>query len=440
MNPADRYGEVLEKLASSSVRETPPREGGISELALQARIYAGEFGLGWQGEDGETVEVVHFGAWNREPGPDFCGAKVLINGVEKIGEIEVDPDVRDWENHGHARNENYNNVVLHLFFRRGPRRFFTRTADNRAVVQVALAAPGGTVPPAPAPDSPLGENAARQLIEAAAQFRFRRKAERFQRSQRLCGHEEALFQAIATGLGYKNNKIPFLLVAQRAGLARAAAPQGEALLFGLAGFLRAEDFSNGDDEARTYLRDLWENWWALRAGESRLVLAEAAWKFSAVRPANHPHRRMGALAAVARSFRRIAKSSDPADFVNVLTSLEHAFWSVHYNLACERLPRATALIGEDRARELLINALLPSLPEGKAWEILQNLDGPSPSSRVRKALAWICGSEPPPFLRRAVLQQGLLQMYEDFFPCGAGEIWAQYSGGRARESLPPVGD
>jgi hypothetical protein len=436
MNPADRYRRVLEKLAVPSLRETAPRGAGLSELALQARIYAGEFGLCWRGEDGETVEVVHFGAWNREPGPDFCGAKVIVDGVEKTGEIEVDPDVRDWENHGHARNENYNTVVLHLFFRRGPRRFFTRTAENRVVVQVCLDTPGGVMRAPAAPDSPLEEDAARQLIEAAAQFRFRRKAERFQRSQLLCGREEALFQAIATGLGYKNNKIPFLLVAQRAGLGRAAAREGEALLFGLAGFLRAEDFASGDDEARNYLRDLWENWWAIRDGEARLVLDEAAWKFSAVRPANHPHRRMGALAAVSRSFRRIARSSDPADFVRVLTSLEHSFWSVHYNLACERLPRPAALIGIDRARELVINALLPSFAVERAWEILKDLEGPSPSSRVRKALAWICGCEPPHFLRRAMPQQGLLQMYEDFFPRGAGEIWAEYSRGPAL----PLGD
>ncbi|HEY5768415.1 MAG TPA: DUF2851 family protein, partial [Terrimicrobium sp.] len=55
----------------------------IPELELQARIFGGEFGVSWLGEDGENVEVLHFGIWNREPGPDFCGAQVLIDG-EKI--------------------------------------------------------------------------------------------------------------------------------------------------------------------------------------------------------------------------------------------------------------------------------------------------------------------------------------------------------------------
>lgn len=439
MKPADRYRELREGFTATTTRETPPREARLSELALQAQICGGEFGLSWRGEDGEAVEVIHFGSWNREPGPDFCGAKIVVDGVEKTGEIEIDPDVRDWENHGHARNENYNNVVLHLFQRRGPRRFFTRTLENRAVTQVCLAQVSASRPARPAmPGSVLEENSARVLVEAAAEFRFLRKAERFQRSRLLCGHDEALFQAVATGLGYKNNKIPFLLVAQRAGLARAAARDGEALLFGLAGFLKAEDFTRGDEEARGYLRALWEDWWAIRDGEARLVLADEAWKLAALRPANHPHRRMGALAAVAGSFRRLAKSPTPADFVKILGGLEHSYWNVHYSLACDRLPRPAALIGEDRARDLVINALLPSMPIEKGWEILKNLAGPSPSARVKKALAWICEGEPRAFLQSALHQQGLLQLHEDFFPRGAGEIWEEWAR-RPLESSPASG-
>jgi hypothetical protein len=429
MTPADRYRETLGALAAPAVREGPLPGERLSELELQARIYGGEFGVSWRGEDGEMVEVVHFGAWNREPGPDFCAARVRIDGVEHTGEIEVDPDVRDWENHGHSRNANYNHVVLHLFCRRGPRRFFTRTTENRAVTQVCLAPVSAARPRPPVPEQALDAASARTLIEAAAQFRFHRKAERFQRSRLLSGPDEALFQGIATGLGYKNNKIPFLLVAQRAGLTRAMARHGEALLFGLAGFLRADDFTRGDDDARRYLRELWESWWTIRDGEARLVLADSAWKFATVRPANHPHRRMGALAAVARSFRRLAKCQDPDDFEETLTALEHAYWSVHYSLTCDPLPRPAALIGAERAREITVNTFLPSLPLENAWRILKRLPGASPNVRVRKALDWICGSSAPEFLQSALLQQGLLQLHEDFFPRGAGEIWEAYSGG-----------
>jgi Protein of unknown function (DUF2851). len=435
MTPADRYRETLAAVGAPTVHEGPPSRERLSELELQARIYAGDCGIAWRGEDGETVEVVHFGSWNREPGPDFCGARVRIDGVEHTGDIEVDPDVRDWENHGHSRNPHYNRVVLHLFRRRGPRRFFTRTSDHRAVTQVCLPPAAAARPRAALPDRGLDGAAARTLIEAAAQFRFHRKAERFQRSVRLCGAGDALFQGIATGLGYKNNKIPFLLVAQRAGLDRAMARTGEALLFGLAGFLRAEDFTRGDEAARRYLRELWENWWTIRDGEARLILADSAWKFTAVRPANHPHRRMGALAAVARSFRRLARCKDPDDFEGILTGLGHGYWSFHYSVAGHPLPRPAALIGAERAREITVNTLLPSLPVADGWRLLRELPGAGPNERVRKALTWICGTAETDLLRSALHQQGLLQLHDDFFPRDAGEIWRAYA-----KSTGRVGD
>jgi hypothetical protein len=424
MTPADRYDALL-RAGTPRAAESPAR---WTELALQARIYAGEFGQVWTGEDGETVEVLHFGEWNREPGPDFCRARLRLGGVEVQGDIEVDPDVRDWENHHHGTNPAYNGVVLHLFFRKGPRRFFTRTSEHRGVTQVCLAggAPLRTVlPPA---TGPLDEAAARTLIAAAAEFRLRKKAARFESAARLGGRDEALFQMIATGLGYKNNKIPFLLVAQRVGLRRAARPDGEARLFGLAGFLAAEDFERGDDDARRYLRDLWETWWTLRVGEARLVLPADAWKMAAVRPTNHPHRRLGALAAVARAFPAVARAGDAAEFSRQLGALTHPFWNHQFNLACHRLARPAALIGPERRRDLVINAYLPSLPLSEGRDALAALPGPPPNERIRRAAEWIGGDRARELTRTALDQQGLLQLHEDFFPGGPQEIWDQFRG------------
>ncbi|HEY5812276.1 MAG TPA: DUF2851 family protein, partial [Terrimicrobiaceae bacterium] len=323
----------------------------VPELELQAKIFAGEFGLCWRGEDGERVEIVHFGIWNREPGPDFCQAQVLINTVLCTGDIEIDQDDRDWESHGHFRNTAYEKVVLHLFVRRGQRRFFTSTADNRAVTQVCLPLRKKSNPAAVEKAETLDESRSQRLIEAAASFRFRRKCEMFQRASRLRGQDEALFEAIAAAMGFKNNKIPFLLVAQRSSLTRARAADGEALLFGLSGFLKVVDFDRADQEARAYLRNLWEGWWVVCDRERRLVLPDNAWIFAAVRPVNHPHRRMGALAAAARSFASIRKAVNRArsdDFLAALSSLEHSFWQTHASLAGDRLRRTTSLVGSDR--------------------------------------------------------------------------------------------
>jgi Protein of unknown function (DUF2851) len=402
----------------------------LSELEMQARVFAGEFGVSWQGENGEKVEVVHFGIWNREPGPDFCRALVLIDGEKFAGDIEIDQDARDWETHGHSQNPAYENVVLHLFFRRGQRRFFTRTAQNKAVTQVCLPFRGESKCAASRHDGVLDEARATKLVEAAASFRLRRKCEVFQRAARLRGHEEALFEAVAAAMGFKNNKIPFLLVAQRSSLARAKMEDGEALLFGLAGFLSAGHFDLGDRDARGYLKRLWEQWWAVRDRERRLILPASAWTYSAVRPANHPHRRMGALAAAAHSFgpiRRAVEKGKAADFAAAFASLEHPFWEKHSSLAGDPLAKMTALVGDDRVVDLSINVFLPAQPFEAAWTHLCASAGPTPNGKILRSLEWLTGQARPAFFRSAMCQQGLLQLVEDFPHMSSLEVWHSFT-------------
>lgn len=404
-----------------------PAPGG--ELEMQAGFYRGDFGDAWRGTEGETIEVLHPGRWNREPGPDFCDARLRINGAEVSGDVEIDMQARDWEAHGHSVNPAYANVKLHVFFHAGAKRFFTRNHENLVVPQVLLQSRSARKKSAGDMDAQhrLESGEAKRLVREAARYRLHRKQAGFIRAARLVGSDEALFQALATGLGYKNNKLPFLLVAQRAGWDRARSAEGEALLFGLAGFLRAVDFDHGDEEERRYLGGVWRKWWPLRDAEARLILPGTAWKFAAVRPPNHPHRRMGALAAlvgVLPVLRQSIAAADYGAFIRGLSSLEHSYWGTRWNLSSAKLSRATALLGRDRAREIAINVLTAALPdEATAWRMLEGADACLPNRRVLDAAEWLCGSEGMD-LDTAVHQQGLLQLYEDFFPQDPSEIWS----------------
>src|SRR5258708_35589081 len=98
---ADRYGEML---AGCRVRERalflPLRTP--SELELQARWFAGDFGKNFVGATGDKIDIVQFGTWNRESGPDFCDAAIRLNGSEPVrGCIEIDLVDRNWDLHGH---------------------------------------------------------------------------------------------------------------------------------------------------------------------------------------------------------------------------------------------------------------------------------------------------------------------------------------------------
>lgn len=420
----DRYQNARRwshRLAESPTVRTP-------EIEIQARLFAGEYGTSWLTTAGQPVEILHFGQWNREAGPDFKGVTFRFGEEECEGDLEVDTDARDWERHGHSTNPAYDAVRLQLFVQAMSAASFARTSGHREVPQARLEI--GVLQPSPL--RPVTERVDREtalvMIEEAAEFRLRAKQSAHARAVALHGDETALFYALATGLGYKNNSIPFLLAAQRTGLRTAGGPDGEARLFGLAGFLQPREFDEADSATKDYLKPLWKKWWSHRDGLARLILPQGLWKFSGLRPANHPHRRLGALATAAARFSRLLaamRSGGKTGFADFFESLTHPYWDTHWNLSAARLDGKIALVGADRIRDLLINAYFPSLSLEKAREELGALRGGTASGRLKKASEWLVGSLDPQLMRTASRQQGLLQLHKDFGSLSALEAWGK---------------
>ena len=435
LSPADRYEQLR---AQACVQErslfVAPREA--SELELQARWFAGDFGRHFRSVDNQSVEIVQFGTWNREAGPDFHGAAIRVgDGAVQRGSIEFDLTDRSWETHGHALNPAFEDTVLHVFVRTGDSTFFSRTRAHRNVpqvrvdpaalpenlaAQVPLAQPGRCQ--APLRDLPVPRVAT--VLEAAAQYRLRRKASRLRRMIESHGADEVLFQELAAALGYKQNKLPFTLLAQRLPLGtwRDSPASAEAILFGLAGFLEAPDLSVFPDAARAYVRGLWDNWWPHRDGYQRLVLPRALWQLSGARPLNHPQRRLAALAQIAAqwpAFRQCFEQRPPAAALRkFLLGLRHPFWDHHYTLASAPAAQEMALVGDSRVAEILANVGFPFLlAQGvEVWEDYARLPARLSNRRLETAATRLFGGKPlgQRFLRQVAQQQGLLQIYEDF--------------------------
>ena len=424
MTAASAYRDALRLREVCRVRETPGESG---ELAWQARWFSGACGREFTTTGGRRAVIADFGEWNREAGPDFVRCTVSIDGRVKRGAIEVDLAASGWEQHGHAVNPDYENVVLHVVVRRPSQVHFPRTAGQREVAQVCLAdhAPAepewAAAPPArPGPCSgPLRlMSPARltELLEVAARRRFERKGAALSTMIRARGTDAALYEALAIALGYKANKLPFQLLAQRVPLTIAAKPHGEALLFGLAGFLERPEPPRGPARAET--ASLWAAWWKRRAGCTAAILPRSSWKLAGIRPANHPLRRLGALAAIARNWRAVRaaiESADPSRLESVLGGLEHPFWSFHTSWTSPRRPAPLALLGKDRIREIFANVALPhALARGLEPDWRAIPCGP-PNATERVAAARLFGGGVPSSLpRRLFVQQGLLQVYADF--------------------------
>src|SRR2546423_3400422 len=287
MNSINRYDEMREQTSRVGERPLIALPKIPNEFELQARWVAGEFGRRFRTLAGEAVEIVQFGFWNREAGPDFQDAVIRIgDGPTLRGTIEIDLLDRNWELHGHATNPAFDDAILHVFVERSGVEFFARTSTHRNVPQVQLDlaslrdAAIGTVPLAHAGRcvAPLRNLAAERItsiLEGAAKFRLQQKANRLRQRIEAHGRDEVLFQTMAEALGYKQNRLPFTLLTQRLPVTflRKHRVDSEALLFGIPGFLDAPDWEAVRKSTRTSLLLLWDRWWKYREQFSRLVLA-----------------------------------------------------------------------------------------------------------------------------------------------------------------------
>ncbi len=444
MELAHRYSALL-TAPDGMLREAPAEglDGDKSELELQAHWFAGDFGANFlTATNGERVEIVQFGVWNHEAGPDFTAAAVRFPdrpGAPVLrGSVELDTSAEDWERHGHGANPAFDGVILHLYLRHGSRQPFTRTSRHEQVAQVQLdlrqleqrATPSG-LPLARAgrchaPLRTMDAAQVRTLLAAAAQYRLETKNRRWQRLVAVRGYDQALFQSLAVTLGYKENKLPFALLAQRLPLKvlRAETDAALALLLGLAGFLPTAEAS--DKETKTYVRACWEQWWPQRSALERLALPAGSWKLGGLRPANHPQRRLAALVQLARQWPTVRALIDGSggDFarevIKFLTGLRDPFWDHHYTLTSTRSERPLALIGTARATEMLANVFFPlaiaAHPE--RWAAYEKLPAATTNRRVETAAVRLFGGSSEDagrtWTKTAVHQQGLLQIYEDF--------------------------
>jgi hypothetical protein len=271
------------------------------------------------------------------------------------------------------------------------------------------------------------------LLDSAGDERFAGKVRKFARWMHRTGPAQAFYEGWMEGLGYKANKTAFRLLAQRLPLRELAEHRTElaALLFGIANFLPTER-PTGDVAGHEYIKRLWNQWWKLRPDFTDRALKPSAWHTSAIRPANHPHRRVGAAAALLKRHQNFAEKAIAAiesdgDPAKLFLQARDEYWAQHFTLGGKTQAKPTELIGAARAEEIVANTVLPFVAAhadaAADLRLLEKVMGrqraakPQESNSIlRLAAAQLFGTPAAakPFLDTARRQQGLMQIFQDF--------------------------
>ncbi|MEZ5404769.1 MAG: DUF2851 family protein [Verrucomicrobiia bacterium] len=408
----------------------------ITELQLQHLWFEHQLPHQLTTSDGQPIQILQTGWWNHEPGPDFRDASFQDStGTIHHGDIEFHIHASDWKQHRHHIDPRYNQLILHITWHgkepiqlENGRHIPTLCLSDQLPVDfpsLLHQLPEMATAPLPLATPGICSHAlknlppthVRQILQEAGWHRLHLKANKIFAQIQHDGTSQTLWEHLAETLGYKENKIPFRLLARLcpiSKLKKLSPRDREAMLFGTAGFLPTIETTSWKNENKRYIQSLWRRWWALKIQ----TLPSHLWHFQKTRPINHPQRRLAALAEIAHHFNSLKtaleKQSSDA-FAKILASLRHPFFSYHATLKSKTLPSPIALIGKDRIHEILINLVFPWFMAHDYRNInpIEKLKTSSSNLLVRLTAQRLFpnNSFKP---RTALEQQGLLQIFHSF--------------------------
>ena len=370
----------------------------------------------------------------------------------RSGDIEVDLRSSGWRAHGHDRNPAFQNVILHVIWEGerpapgAPPLLLLRSVLDAPLGELSLWLGGEAAKTFPeslrgeccTPLRQLPADQRKDLLHQAAEVRLHSKASQFQARAKQAGWEQSLWEGLFRALGYKHNVWAMQRVAElrpRWFKPGAQLPALQARLFGISGLLPVE-LTRAQAGADGYVRRIWDLWWRERDEYLDCLLPKTLWRFHALRPANHPQRRL-ALAAhwsaadnlPARLEKwcahEVPNAALPHSLLEALEVEPDDFWSWHYTFRSARLKKAQPLLGATRVTDLAVNVVLPWLwaraAEGKSTGIQSAIrqryfawPPAEDNSVLRLARQRLLGDAPARALPSAAAQQGLIQMVRDF--------------------------
>lgn len=320
---------------------------------------------------GNNIEILDFGKWNLNSGPDFMEGKIKINGIILVGNIELHVRTSDWIFHNHTGNVEFKNLILHAVFhddakieelemRNIPTLELRNFIDQEIIQKYQKIDTNNDFIPCEnifdANKIPFGfheENILKKLDEKSKEIAQSLK-------KNLNNYEAILFQNLAYAFGLKVNAEIFRLMAENIDFTvlnkiRQNLLQTEALFFGMCGWL---DHSEDD-----YMKILQREFDFL-CTKYQLTDLRVHPKFSKLRPPNFPTLRLSQLASLYHQnqnlFSKIIAAENADDIYDIFASVKASnYWNNHFVFGKTSKSEHENTLTKDFVDLILINAILP---------------------------------------------------------------------------------
>lgn len=323
----------------------------------------------------EAIQIIDFGQYNTNAGPDFLQAKIKIGDTLWAGQVEMHVKASDWYQHQHDRDPAYQNVILHVVWEADME---IKRANGQLIPclelkpittpelyqrYLKLARHPGRIPCQDSirevPDIKVKLWLDRLLVERLDQkTTYWEKVLQEQKND----WEQVFFQALSQSMGLPVNKEAMEALAIRTPLRllqkhRDQIFQLEALLFGQAGLLEEPDFK---DE---YPQKLAREYQFLRKKYQLRPLSALEWKFSRMRPSNFPTLRIAQLALLVHQsnylFSKIMALQSVDEAYHALEAKTSFYWKNHYRFDQISQQRREKKLGRSTIDLMLINTIIP---------------------------------------------------------------------------------
>lgn len=318
---------------------------------------------------GQLIHILSPGVLNTNQGPDFSAARILVDGIQLAGSVELHVRTSQWEAHGHTGDVHYSNVVLHVVWENDVKDAAVLELKGRIaasllhkyalLMQQQEQIPCASLIPS-VPDLVWSGWKERLIAE-----RINEKSTHIQKLLQRTNHhwEEVFWQLIARNFGLPHNSHAFEAVAQSLSVILLAKHKNqihqiEALLLGQAGLLEQEVHDS-------YAIMLQKEYRYLKKKHGLSIIRHPL-KFLRMRPSNFPTVRLAQLAMLVHQsshlFSKVLEAGSMAQIKKMLNVTANDFWHTHYTLT-EAAPYRIKKLGDVMVNNLLINTIVPLLFE-----------------------------------------------------------------------------